>query len=97
VREALCGTLGGRALAPDEAILAAFRERDALAGRQVSWDGDGAEPGSGVARGVDDRGNLVVELEGGGRRSLGSGEVGLRLPPASPPAAARTRSGSRTS
>ena len=56
----------------DEAVLAAWRERDALHGREVAWDG-----GSGVADGVDDRGNLVVATRGAGRIALGAGEVHL--------------------
>ncbi len=53
-------------------ILAAWRKRDALHGREVAWDG-----GSGVADGVDDRGNLVVATLGAGRVALGAGEVHL--------------------
>jgi BirA family transcriptional regulator, biotin operon repressor / biotin---[acetyl-CoA-carboxylase] ligase len=60
--------------APNDEILAAWRRRDALRGREVSW-----EDGSGVAGGIDSRGNLVVVVPGGGRVSLGSGEVQLRL------------------
>jgi len=60
--------------AGDEAILAEWRRRDGLLGREVSW-----EDGSGVADGIDDRGNLVVTVPGGGRVSLGAGEVQLRL------------------
>jgi BirA family biotin operon repressor/biotin-[acetyl-CoA-carboxylase] ligase len=60
-------------------VLAAFAERDVLAGRAVSWEGAGG--GTGTARGVDERGNLVVETEGGERVTLGSGEVTLRLAP----------------
>ena len=37
------------------------------------------EDGSGVADGIDDRGNLVVAVAGGGSVSLGAGEVHLRL------------------
>ena len=55
-----------------EAVLAGWRERDALRGREVSWDG-----GSGVADGVDDRGYLLVIGPGGGRISVGAGEVHL--------------------
>jgi len=55
-------------------VLAAWRERDALHGREVAWD-----DGSGVADGVDDRGNLVVATRGAGRIALGAGEVHLRL------------------
>jgi BirA family biotin operon repressor/biotin-[acetyl-CoA-carboxylase] ligase len=53
-------------------VLAAWRERDALLGREVEWDG-----GSGVADGVDDRGYLVVVTSGGDRIAVGAGEVHL--------------------
>jgi BirA family biotin operon repressor/biotin-[acetyl-CoA-carboxylase] ligase len=55
-------------------ILAAWRERDALRGREVAWEG-----GSGVADGVDDRGRLAVVVPAGDRVLLGAGEVHLRL------------------
>ena len=55
-------------------VLAAWRERDALRGRKISW-----EDGSGVADGVDDRGFLLVLTAGGDRVALGAGEVHLRL------------------
>ncbi|MDX6601534.1 MAG: BirA family transcriptional regulator [Solirubrobacterales bacterium] len=55
-------------------VLAEWRRRDGLLGREVSW-----EDGSGVADGIDDRGNLIVAVAGGGRVSLGAGEVQLRL------------------
>jgi BirA family biotin operon repressor/biotin-[acetyl-CoA-carboxylase] ligase len=55
-------------------ILEEFRRRDALLGREISW-----EDGSGVADGIDDRGNLVVATPGGDRAVLGAGEVQLRL------------------
>ncbi len=54
--------------------LAAWRERDALRGRQISWNG-----GSGVADGIEDSGDLVVAATGGDRVVLGAGEVHLRL------------------
>jgi BirA family transcriptional regulator, biotin operon repressor / biotin---[acetyl-CoA-carboxylase] ligase len=60
----------------DAEVLAAFRERDALAGRRISWD-EGAE--SGEAAGIDEAGHLLVEMETGGRRALGAGEVHLSL------------------
>jgi len=63
-------------------VLPAFRERDALAGREISWsDGPDLEKvsGSGIAAGVDDRGGLVVTLAGGGSTVLFAGEVHLRL------------------
>jgi BirA family transcriptional regulator, biotin operon repressor / biotin---[acetyl-CoA-carboxylase] ligase len=54
------------------AVLTAWRARDALRGREVAWDG-----GSGIADGVDDRGYLVVTTPGGGRITVGAGEVHL--------------------
>ena len=45
--------------AGDEQILDAYRARDALSGRQISWEG-----GSGVAEMIDERGHLVVETTG---------------------------------
>jgi BirA family biotin operon repressor/biotin-[acetyl-CoA-carboxylase] ligase len=56
---------------PDK-VLAAWRRRDALRGREVEWDG-----GSGVADGVDDRGYLVVVTPAGDRIAVGAGEVHL--------------------
>jgi BirA family biotin operon repressor/biotin-[acetyl-CoA-carboxylase] ligase len=56
---------------PNE-VLAAWRSRDLLRGREVEWDG-----GSGVADGVDDRGYLVVVTPGGDRIAVGAGEVHL--------------------
>jgi BirA family biotin operon repressor/biotin-[acetyl-CoA-carboxylase] ligase len=53
-------------------VLAHWRERDALLGREIEWEG-----GSGVADGVDDRGYLVVVAPGGDRIALGAGEVHL--------------------
>jgi BirA family biotin operon repressor/biotin-[acetyl-CoA-carboxylase] ligase len=54
------------------AVLAEWRKRDALRGKEVAWEG-----GSGVADGVDDRGYLVVVTPGGDRVALGAGEVHL--------------------
>lgn len=59
------------ALGPD-ALLEAWRERDALRGRPVRW-----AAGEGVAAGVDDEGRLVVDLDGGRRTVLDAGEVHL--------------------
>ena len=55
-----------------EAVLGAWRARDALLGREVSWDG-----GTGVADGVDERGFLLVRLADGDRVALGAGDVHL--------------------
>jgi BirA family biotin operon repressor/biotin-[acetyl-CoA-carboxylase] ligase len=59
--------------AGDDEILNAYRPRDVLAGRQVSWDG-----GQGTAREVDERGHLVVDT-GAGEVTLGAGEVHLTI------------------
>lgn len=61
--------------ASGEEVLAAWRARDVLLGEPVAW-GDGA----GVARGVDDAGHLVVELEDGTTTALHAGEVHLARP-----------------
>jgi BirA family transcriptional regulator, biotin operon repressor / biotin---[acetyl-CoA-carboxylase] ligase len=61
-------------------VIRAFTERDALRGRAVSWDGPAGEGRlAGRAEGIDERGNLVVQVDGGERVALGSGEVTLRL------------------
>jgi len=57
---------------PAADTLAAWRERDALLGRQISW-----ASGSGTARGIDGEGRLVVEREDGTRTALPAGEVHL--------------------
>ena len=59
------------ALTPAE-VLDAWRARDALAGREISWSG-----GRGTAAGIDGEGRLVVELADGGRTALDAGEVHL--------------------
>jgi BirA family transcriptional regulator, biotin operon repressor / biotin---[acetyl-CoA-carboxylase] ligase len=62
-----------RTLALDEtALLEAYRARDALRGREVSWT-----TGRGRAGGIDGEGRLVVELPEGGRTALSAGEVHL--------------------
>lgn len=60
--------------AEPETVLAAWRERDALRGREVAWEG-----GSGVADGIDDRGYLVVVTPTGERIAVGAGEVHLSV------------------
>jgi BirA family transcriptional regulator, biotin operon repressor / biotin---[acetyl-CoA-carboxylase] ligase len=60
-------------VADRDEVLDAWRSRDALRGREVSWDG-----GSGIADGIEDSGDLVV-LAGDDRLVLGAGEVHLRL------------------
>lgn len=58
--------------APSAEILDAWRARDALRGRSITWNG-----GEGVAAGVDNEGRLVVEIAGGGTTALDAGEVHL--------------------
>ena len=74
--EVAAGTLSERLdvwlEADAEAVLGAWRARDALVGREVSWD-----KGSGVADGVDERGYLLVRLADGDRIALGAGDVHL--------------------
>jgi BirA family biotin operon repressor/biotin-[acetyl-CoA-carboxylase] ligase len=53
-------------------VLDAWRERDALEGERIGWEG-----GEGVAAGIDDSGSLLVETDDGVVR-LGAGEVHLR-------------------
>ncbi len=65
---------------PPDRVLDAYRERDALRGREVSWEGPGgSESGRGTAAGIEGSGNLVVESADGRRLSLGAGEVRLTL------------------
>ena len=69
---ALLDALAQRLAQPAETTLDAWRELDALRGREVSWAG-----GGGRAEGVDGSGRLVVALAGGGRTTLSAGEVHL--------------------
>ncbi len=56
---------------PAEALLSAWRRRDALRGSSISWEG-----GEGLAAGVDDGGALLVDTADG-RIVLDAGEVHL--------------------
>jgi BirA family biotin operon repressor/biotin-[acetyl-CoA-carboxylase] ligase len=76
--EALNDSLTRWTRADPQEVLAAFRDRDALRGQEVSW-----ADGSGVANGVDERGNLIVETPDGERLALGAGEIHLG-PPSGP-------------
>jgi BirA family transcriptional regulator, biotin operon repressor / biotin---[acetyl-CoA-carboxylase] ligase len=58
---------------PPEAVLAAWRERDALKGERIAW-----QDGAGVAAGIDDSGSLLVDTDDG-QIALGAGEVHLQL------------------
>ncbi len=59
-----------------EEVLDAWRERDALRGRAISWGG-----GTGTAAGIDGEGRLVVTLPDGGTTALDAGEVHLGTAP----------------
>ncbi len=72
---ALLGRLERWLAEPAEAVLDAWRARDALLGREVAWSG-----GSGTGAGVDGEGRLVVSLAGGAKVAVGAGEVHLKLP-----------------
>ena len=77
VRRALAAlnqSLGRWTAASDDEVLAAFRARDALCGREISWQG-----GEGIAEQIDERGHLVVEKADGERVALGAGEVHLAV------------------
>ena len=67
--------------APPARVLEEFAARDALRGREIHWEGAGADlpSGAGRAEGIDDRGNLLVATDDGRRLSLGAGEVQLAL------------------
>jgi BirA family biotin operon repressor/biotin-[acetyl-CoA-carboxylase] ligase len=75
-RDRLNESLGRWVDASDEEVLAAFRTRDALCGRRISWDG-----GEGTAEEIDERGHLVVEKPDGESVTLGAGEVHLAIEP----------------
>ena len=63
--------LGGWLERPQDEVLEAWRERDALTGERVRW-----ASGEGVAEGIDDSGALLVKTSGG-RINLDAGEVHL--------------------
>jgi BirA family biotin operon repressor/biotin-[acetyl-CoA-carboxylase] ligase len=71
---ALNEALGEWLEADDDEVLSAYRARDALIGRRVSW-----EDGEGVAEEIDERGHLVVEKANEERVALGAGEVHLAI------------------
>jgi BirA family biotin operon repressor/biotin-[acetyl-CoA-carboxylase] ligase len=71
--DALLAALERWLAAPPGAVLAAFRARDALVGKDVAWAG-----GEGRAAGVDDEGRLLVDSPGG-RVALDAGEVHLAV------------------
>jgi BirA family biotin operon repressor/biotin-[acetyl-CoA-carboxylase] ligase len=72
VLEALLPSLDAWLGAPADAVLPAWRDRDALKGERVRWTG-----GEGVAAGIDDSGSLLVDTRDG-LVTLDAGEVHLR-------------------
>jgi BirA family transcriptional regulator, biotin operon repressor / biotin---[acetyl-CoA-carboxylase] ligase len=73
----LLGALERRMDESEEAVLEALRERDALRDRDISWDAGGGRAVHGRGAGIDGEGRLVVAVSGGGRATLGAGEVHL--------------------
>jgi BirA family transcriptional regulator, biotin operon repressor / biotin---[acetyl-CoA-carboxylase] ligase len=81
----LLAALARRLAAPTESVLDAWRARDALQGRPISWQpAPAARPAvaagprqHGRALGIDGAGRLVVALDGGARATLDAGEVQL--------------------
>jgi BirA family biotin operon repressor/biotin-[acetyl-CoA-carboxylase] ligase len=70
----LLGALHRWLSVPHDDVVTAFRARDALAGREVSW-----ADGSGVAEGIDGDGRLLVRT-GAELIALDAGEVHLAVP-----------------
>jgi BirA family biotin operon repressor/biotin-[acetyl-CoA-carboxylase] ligase len=68
----LLAALGRRLGEPAAQVLEAWRARDSLCGREVSW-----AAGRGCADGIDGDGRLVVKLPDGGHTALDAGEVHL--------------------
>lgn len=71
VLEALLPSLDWWVTAEPADVIAAFRERDALLGTEIAWDG-----GHGTAAGIDESGALLVHAESG-LVALDAGEVHL--------------------
>jgi BirA family biotin operon repressor/biotin-[acetyl-CoA-carboxylase] ligase len=65
--------LRSRLAEPAETVLDAWRARDALRGREVSW-----AQGRGLAEGIDGAGRLIVTLADGSSTLLDAGEVHLQ-------------------
>ena len=72
----LAGRVGSGKPESSDALLAAYRERDALIDRDVRWT-SGSQTLEGRAAGIDEQGNLVVFTAGGERCTLDAGEVHL--------------------
>lgn len=68
----LLAALERRLAEPVAVTLAALRDRDALAGRRLRWNG-----GEGTGAGIDETGALLVLLPDGSQARLDAGEVHL--------------------
>jgi BirA family biotin operon repressor/biotin-[acetyl-CoA-carboxylase] ligase len=61
-------------------VVATFKQRDALSGRPIAWEGGPeALDRQGTAESIDEKGNLIVTGKSGEQVTLGSGEVTLQL------------------
>lgn len=78
MRTALDEALADWVEADRDLVRHSFAGRDALHGRELSWEG-GPDAGgrTGTGAGIDERGNLLVRGPGGELTALGSGEVQL--------------------
>jgi BirA family transcriptional regulator, biotin operon repressor / biotin---[acetyl-CoA-carboxylase] ligase len=76
----LLDALEQRLAEPATATLQAWRERDALGGREIAWSAAGAagQAQRGRAAGIDEAGRLIVALADGSHTTIGAGEVHLR-------------------
>jgi BirA family transcriptional regulator, biotin operon repressor / biotin---[acetyl-CoA-carboxylase] ligase len=72
IMDRLLEALERRLVEPGESVLEAWRTRDALRGRDVSW-----AQGHGRADGIDGAGRLIVRLGDGATTTLDAGEVHL--------------------
>lgn len=84
-RAALAGAICAEllALAPAFDCLEEYRARSLVLGHWLTVLEPGREPYTARALAIDGEGRLLVELAGGGRRTLRSGEVSVRPAPAS--------------
>ncbi|MGH2912850.1 MAG: biotin--[acetyl-CoA-carboxylase] ligase [Solirubrobacteraceae bacterium] len=74
----LLAALALRVEEPRGRVLDAWRARDALLGREISWgttQGEEGAPERGRAQGIDEEGRLLVRLADGATTALSAGEV----------------------
>jgi BirA family biotin operon repressor/biotin-[acetyl-CoA-carboxylase] ligase len=78
IMDRLLEALERRLAEPADSVLDAWRARDALLGRDVSWaHPKGTRQGHGRAEGIDGEGRLLVRLDDGTTTALSAGEVHL--------------------